>query len=66
MGDAGAMRLRRAHDAGDGTMASFTSVADAVRCGDPVTEQGDLFGTRSSCRPACARVVMPEATSTKA
>jgi class 3 adenylate cyclase len=88
VGDAGAMRLLRAHDAivraalgtngglevkhtGDGIMASFTSVTDAVRCaieiqkkvaerntdaadplrlrvgvscGEPVTEEGDLFG----------------------
>jgi class 3 adenylate cyclase len=89
VGDAGAMRLLRAHDTtvraalatygglevkhtGDGIMASFTSVTDAVRCaieiqsniaernreaadplrlrvgvscGEPVTEEGDLFGT---------------------
>jgi class 3 adenylate cyclase len=89
VGDAGAMRLLRKHDAivraalstygglevkhtGDGIMASFTSVMDAVRCaveiqsgvaernreaadplrlrvgvscGEPVTEEGDLFGT---------------------
>src|SRR6202158_2610115 len=89
VGDAGAMRLLRAHDAivrtalgthgglevkhtGDGIMASFTSVTHAlhsaievqsrvternreasdplrlrigVSCGEPVTEEGDLFGT---------------------
>jgi class 3 adenylate cyclase len=88
VGDVGAMRLLRAHDAivrealgahdglevkhtGDGIMASFTSVTEAVRCavqiqrqvaernrgaadvmrlrvaiscGEPVTEEGDLFG----------------------
>jgi class 3 adenylate cyclase len=88
VGDAGAMRLLRAHDTivraaiatqgglevkhtGDGIMASFTSVTDGVRCaieiqskvaernheavdalrlrvgiscGEPVTEEGDLFG----------------------
>jgi class 3 adenylate cyclase len=77
VGDAGAMRLLRAHDAivraalatcgglevkhtGDGIMASFSSVTDAVRCaieiqskvakrvgvscGEPVTEECDLFG----------------------